>query len=112
MAAYRAPLRDIEFLLNNVFDVGRFFTSMPDTAEVTDELIGAITEEAGKIAEGLLCPINQSGDAEGCHFDNATVTTPKGFKEAYKIYAEGGWSGLNSIGLAIGDVVDLFDVMV
>tara|TARA_B110000858_G_scaffold185553_1_gene227849 strand:- start:15740 stop:17530 length:1791 start_codon:yes stop_codon:yes gene_type:complete len=94
MAAYKAPLRDIRFLLNNVFDVGQLFASMPGTAEVTDELIGAIIEEAGKIAEELLCPINQSGDAEACHFDNATVTTPEGFKEAYKVYAEGGWSGL------------------
>jgi len=94
MATYKAPLKDIRFLLNNVFDVGQLFASMPDTAEVTDDLIAAIVEEAGKIAEGLLSPINQSGDAEGCHFDNGAVTTPKGFKEAYKAYAEGGWSGL------------------
>ena len=94
MATYKAPLRDIRFLLNNVFDVEQLFASMPDTAEVTDDLIAAIVEEAGKIAEGLLSPINQSGDAEACHFDNGAVTTPKGFKEAYKAYAEGGWSGL------------------
>lgn len=94
MASYKAPLKDIRFLLNNVFDVGELFRGMPDTAEVTDELIGAIIEEAGKIAEELLCPINQTGDAEACHFKDATVSTPKGFKEAYKVYAEGGWSGL------------------
>ena len=79
MATYRAPLRDIRFLLNNVFNVDQLFASMPDTAEVTDDLIAAIVEEAGKIAEGLLAPINQSGDAEACHFDNGTVTTPEGF---------------------------------
>lgn len=67
---------------------------MPDTAEVTDDLIAAIIEEAGKIAEGLLSPINQSGDAEACRFQDGVVTTPKGFKEAYKAYAEGGWSSL------------------
>ena len=94
MATYRAPLRDIRFLLNNVFSVDQLFASMPDTAEVTDDLIAAIVEEAGKIAEGLLAPINQSGDAEACHFDNGTVTTPEGFKEAYKAFAEGGWSSL------------------
>jgi 3-(methylsulfanyl)propanoyl-CoA dehydrogenase len=94
MATYRAPLRDIGFLLNNVFAVEKLFASMPDTAEVTDDLISAIVEEAGKIAEGLLSPINQSGDAEACHFDGGEVTTPKGFKEAYKAYAEGGWSSL------------------
>lgn len=94
MATYRAPLRDIRFLLNNVFNVDQLFASMPDTAEVTDDLIAAIVEEAGKIAEGLLAPINQSGDAEACHFDNGVVTTPKGFKEAYKAFAEGGWSSL------------------
>lgn len=94
MATYRAPLRDIRFLLNNVFNVEQLFACMPETAEVTDDLITAIVEEAGKIAEGLLSPINQSGDAEACHFDNGTVTTPKGFKEAYKAFAEGGWSSL------------------
>ncbi len=94
MAAYRAPLKDIQFLLNNVFAVERLFASMPDTAEVTDDLISAIVEEAGKIAEGLLSPINQSGDREGCHFSDGVVTTPKGFKEAYTAYAQGGWAGL------------------
>lgn len=67
---------------------------MPDTAEVTDDLITAILEEAGKIAEGLLSPINQSGDQEGCHYNNGVVTTPAGFKQAYKAHGEGGWAGL------------------
>lgn len=94
MAAYRAPLRDIQFLLKNVFDVEQLFANMPDTAEVTDDLIAAILEEAGKIAEGLLAPINQSGDEEGCQFSGGDVKTPKGFKEAYKAFAEGGWPSL------------------
>ncbi len=94
MAAYRAPLEDIHFLLNNVFAAERLFATMPDTAEVTNDLISAIIGEAGKIAESLLSPINQSGDQEGCHFADGRVTTPEGFKEAYKAYAEGGWSGL------------------
>jgi len=94
MAAYKAPLRDIRFLLNNVFDAGQLFASMPDTTEITDDLIAAIVEAAGKIAEGLLAPINSSGDAEACHFESGTVTTPKGFKEAYKAFADGGWPSL------------------
>ena len=94
MATYRAPLRDIRFLLNNVFAAEQLFASMPDTAEITDDLIAAIVEEAGKIAEGLLAPINSSGDAEGCHFEKGTVTTPKGFKQAYKAFADGGWPSL------------------
>ena len=94
MSAYRAPLKDIQFLLQNVFSVEKLFAGMPDTAEVSDDLITAIVEESGKIAEGLLSPINQSGDQEGCHFADGVVTTPKGFKEAYSAYVEGGWSGL------------------
>jgi len=94
MAIYRAPLRDIRFLLDNVFDVEQLFASMPGTAEVTGDLIAAIVKEAGKIAEGLLSPINQSGDAEACHFENGIVTTPKGFKEAYEAFADGGWPSL------------------
>ena len=94
MATYKAPLRDIRFLLNNVFDAERLFASMPGTSEVSGDLIAAIVEEAGKIAEGLLSPINQSGDAEACYFENGIVTTPKGFKEAYKAFADGGWPSL------------------
>ncbi len=94
MSTYRAPLKDIQFLLQNVFSVEKLFAGMPDTAEVSDDLITAIVEESGKIAEGLLSPINQSGDQEGCHFADGVVTTPKGFKEAYSAYVEGGWSGL------------------
>ncbi len=94
MATYRAPLRDMQFLLQDVFNAEELFSTMPGTAEVTADLIGAIVEEAGKIAEGLLAPINQSGDQQGCRLENGIVTTPDGFKEAYAAYAEGGWSGL------------------
>jgi len=94
MAAYRAPLTDMNFLLQKVFAAEEFFTAMPKTEEVTADLCEAILAEAGKIAEGLLAPINQSGDLEACQFDNGQVSTPKGFKEAYAAYAEGGWSGL------------------
>lgn len=94
MATYRAPLADMRFLLREVFQAESLFSSMPDTAEVSEDLINAIVDEAGKIAEGLLSPINQTGDQSGCKLENGAVSTPAGFKEAYKAYAEGGWSGL------------------
>ena len=94
MPAYRAPIQDIGFLLNNVFTADTLFSSMPGTEEVSTDLTSAIVEEAGKIAEGLLAPINQSGDQQSCQYDDGVVTTPDGFKEAYKAYAEGGWAGL------------------
>lgn len=94
MAAYRAPLTDIRFLLQNVFEAEKIFASMPETEEITADLVTAILEEAGKIAEQLLAPINQSGDEQACHFENGSVTTPEGFKEAYKAYVDGGWSSL------------------
>lgn len=94
MSGYRAPLADMQFLLRDVFCVEQFFASMPGTSEVTADLVSAILEEAGKISEELLSPINRSGDIEGCHYNSGVVTTPKGFREAYAAYAAGGWSGL------------------
>ena len=87
MGAYRAPLADIHFLLNDVFQADEVFAAMPETEEVTKDIVAAILEEAAKIAEQMLSPINQSGDQEACHFDNGIVTTPKGFKEAYEAYS-------------------------
>jgi alkylation response protein AidB-like acyl-CoA dehydrogenase len=94
MADYRAPIADMQFLLRDVFQAEQLFASMPDTQEVTADLVNAIVEEAGKIAEGLLAPINQSGDREGCKWQDGVVSTPAGFKDAYRAYAEGGWAGL------------------
>ena len=95
MAEYQAPLRDMRFLLNEIFDAPGQWASLPDLSENVDpETADAILEEAGKIAAGSLAPLNQQGDEEGCHWDNGTVTTPEGFKEAYQTYAEGGWVGL------------------
>ena len=94
MTGYSAPIKDMQFLLHNVLHVEQLFLSMPDTEEVTDDLINAIIEEAGKIAGGLLAPINQSGDQQGCKLENGIVTTPDGFKEAYTAYVGGGWSSL------------------
>lgn len=94
MASYRAPQADMQFLLAEVFQAEQQFAAMPGTEEVSADLIAAILEEAAKIAENLLAPINQSGDAAGCVWNDGQVTTPEGFRDAYKAYAEGGWAGL------------------
>lgn len=95
MAAYKAPLRDMRFVLHEVMAAERVFASMPETSEVSTDLIDAILESAATMAEDLLAPLNRSGDEEGCQFEGGSVTTPKGFQEAYKEFAEGGWIGLS-----------------
>jgi alkylation response protein AidB-like acyl-CoA dehydrogenase len=91
---YKAPVRDMKFVLNEVFNVEQLLASMPGTAEVNAELINSVLEEAGKVSEGLLAPLNRQGDEIGCQFDGGKVTTPEGFKDAYRTFAEGGWIGL------------------
>ena len=93
MPTYQAPLRDTRFLINDFLEIGKY-SNLPGFEDATPDLIDAILEEGGKIVEEVLFPLNQSGDEEGCHFDNGEVTTPKGFKEAYKAFTEGGWMGL------------------
>lgn len=95
MTTYKAPVRDMQFVLNEVWQAESLLAAMPETREVNGELINAILEEAGKVAETLLAPINRSGDEEGCHFENGVVTTPKGFREAYDTFSQGGWLGLS-----------------
>ena len=95
MADYQAPLRDMSFVLNEVFEAGKLWAQLPALAEtVDDETAAAILEEAGKVAAGSIAPTNRSGDEEGCSWTNGAVTTPQGFIEAYKTYAEGGWVGV------------------
>ncbi len=95
MADYQAPLRDVRFLLNEVFDAPALWASLPALSETVDpDTADAILEEAGKIASGVLAPLNREADEQGCKWDNGTVTTPEGFREAYRTYAEGGWNGL------------------
>ncbi|WP_421683469.1 acyl-CoA dehydrogenase [Stutzerimonas urumqiensis] len=95
MADYKAPLRDMRFVLNEVFDAPGHWRAMPALAEVVDaETAEAILEEAGKITAGTIAPLNRSGDEEGCHWQDGAVTTPAGYPEAYRLYAEGGWVGV------------------
>ncbi|WP_339489491.1 acyl-CoA dehydrogenase C-terminal domain-containing protein [Pseudomonas sp. EL_65y_Pfl2_R95] len=95
MADYKAPLRDMRFVLNEVFEVSKLWAELPALAEVVDEeTANAILEEAGKVTAGIIAPLNRSGDEEGCTWTNGAVKTPDGFVQAYKTYAEGGWVGV------------------
>ncbi|MEC7815023.1 MAG: acyl-CoA dehydrogenase C-terminal domain-containing protein [Pseudomonadota bacterium] len=95
MADYQAPLRDMRFVLNEVFDAPALWASLPKVAENVDpETADAILEEAGKITSGVLAPLNREADEQGCKWNEGEVTTPEGFREAYQTIVEGGWNGL------------------
>ncbi len=91
MPSYKAPLKDMRFVLNQVLAEE---DRAPTDDELTPDLVDAILEEAAKLCEEVLLPLNRSGDEEGCHFENGVVRTPEGFKEAYRTFAEGGWTSL------------------
>ncbi|MES3007162.1 MAG: acyl-CoA dehydrogenase C-terminal domain-containing protein [Pseudomonadota bacterium] len=95
MTAYKAPIRDMQFILHEVMRAESLFTQMPGTAEVTTDLMDAILDSAAQMAEEVLAPLNRSGDEEGCRFEQGQVHTPAGFREAYRAFAQGGWIGLS-----------------
>lgn len=93
MPVYKAPLEDISFVLNDVLNAEQL-SKLPGFEDATPDLISSVLEEAAKLCENVLQPLNRSGHEEGCHYENGVVRTPKGFKEAYETYREGGWQGL------------------
>src|SRR5689334_8821796 len=95
MPIYRAPVDDYKFLLHELFEIEKQ-TDLPRLADLSADTIDDILENAGKFCEEVLQPLNQSGDEEGCRFENGVVRTPAGFKEAYKAYSEAGWGGLGA----------------
>ncbi|MCD7037654.1 MULTISPECIES: acyl-CoA dehydrogenase C-terminal domain-containing protein [Pseudomonas] len=96
MNRFQAPMRDIQFLLTEVFDGPSHWARLPGLAEHVDaDTAIAILEEAAKVISGLIAPLNRSGDEEGAQWAEGKVTTPSGFKDAYATYAEGGWVGLS-----------------
>jgi alkylation response protein AidB-like acyl-CoA dehydrogenase len=94
MPGYKAPVDDVLFLLNDVFHIERY-NNLPGFADATPDLVEAVLGEAGKFCESVLAPLNRVGDKEGCkrHADGS-VTTPTGFKDAYRKLTEGGWIGV------------------
>ena len=95
MADYKAPLKDIRFVMNEVFNAEQLWGSLAGTKDTIDiETVDAILEEAGKITESVIAPLNRNADEEGCLWEDGKITTPTGFKDAYDTFAEGGWSGL------------------
>src|SRR5579864_9172338 len=96
MPIYKAPVEDVNFLLNDVFQIDRF-DNLPGFSDASADVREAILSEAAKLSEEVLQPLNRVGDLEGCvRHDDGRVTTPKGFKEAFKQVAEGGWLGLSA----------------
>ncbi|WP_418146777.1 acyl-CoA dehydrogenase C-terminal domain-containing protein [Variovorax paradoxus] len=97
MPSYNPPVRDMQFVLHEVLNVADELKALPAHAETDADTINAVIEEAGKFAAEVTFPLNISGDEEGCTLDKATheVKTPKGFKDAYAKYVEGGWPALS-----------------
>ncbi len=96
MPTYKAPVEDVQFLLNDVFHVERY-DNLSGFADASPDVVEAILSEAAKFAEEVLAPLNRVGDIEGCtRHPDGRVTTPKGFKEAYKQLCDGGWLGLSA----------------
>jgi alkylation response protein AidB-like acyl-CoA dehydrogenase len=93
MQVYKAPLRDMRFVLHELHDSAAL-AALPGCEELNEELIDSVLEEAARIAHEVLLPINASGDEEGCHYENGVVRTPKGFREAYATFRDGGWTAI------------------
>lgn len=95
MPEFKAPLRDMKFVFEELFGAYQHYQQFEKGAEATPEMVNAILDECAKFCEQELAPLYQSGDEEGCHFKNGEVTTPKGFKEAYQTFVENGWQGMS-----------------
>ncbi len=96
MTVYRAPVEDVTFLLNDVFQIDRY-NNLRGFSDATPDVRRAIIDEAARLSEEVLHPLNRSGDLEGCtRLDDGSVRTPAGFKDAYKQIRDGGWIGLSA----------------
>ena len=96
MPIYNAPLADMKFILNDVFNAEQFWQANENLAHLDAATAEAILEEMAKFSQNVMLPLNRTGDEEGAKIENGNVTTPAGFKEAFKQYAEGGWIGLGA----------------
>ena len=96
MPTYTVPLREMRFVLHELFDAASTLTKLPGFEEATHDMMDAVLEECAKLCQDVLDPIRRNGDEEGCTFKDGVVKTPKGFKEAYAQYVAGGWCGLSA----------------
>ena len=94
--AYKAPVRDLTFILNDVLEIDRY-ANHPGFADVSSDLVGQILEEGAKFAEEVIAPLNRVGDLEGCKWDNGKVTGPTGWKEGYQQMVAAGWPALSAL---------------
>ncbi|HWH83422.1 MAG TPA: acyl-CoA dehydrogenase C-terminal domain-containing protein [Burkholderiaceae bacterium] len=97
MPQYTPPLRDFQFVMHELLGVVDELKALPAHAEIDADTINAVVEEGGKFAANVIAPLNRIGDEQGCVLDKSTheVTAPKGFKQAYAQYVEGGWPALS-----------------
>ena len=93
MSSYNAPIRDMQFVMRELADLDAV-AALPGCEDAASDVVDAILEEAGKFAGGVLAPLNWTGDQEGARWDNGVVHTATGWKEAYKQFAEAGWTAL------------------
>ncbi len=94
MPEYKAPLRDIRFVRDELLNYPEHYATLPGAEDATPDMVNAILDEGAKFCEQVLAPLNQVGDQEGCTLTEDGVTTPTGFKEAYQQFVEGGWPSL------------------
>ena len=96
MPHYKAPLRDLRFVRNELLGYEAHYASLPGAEDATPDMVDAILEEGAKFCEQVLSPLNRIGDEQGCTLTEKGVTTPAGFKEAYQQFVDGGWPSLAS----------------
>ena len=94
MSEFKAPLKDIRFVRNEILDFPTLWANLPGCEEASPEIIDAILDELGKFCENELAPLNAIGDEQGCKLSDGQVTTPAGFKEAYQLFVDSGWPTL------------------
>ena len=93
MPIYNAPVKDLQFVLHDLLKVSE--QDIPGFEDLDRDFTGAVIEEAGKVASEVLAPLNMVGDVEGCVLENGVVRTPKGFKDAFMVMKDGGWTAMD-----------------